>query len=294
VSETPVPGMEHGSKQQFEAFFFSPEYLEALSEKFRNAWKTADPFPHICVDDVVPPWVVQKLLEEFPQRDGDVELYEEPNESRKGKAASTDITQLGPFTRHMFNEFNSSRFLRFLEGVTGIDHLISDPHLMGGGVHETVRGGFLKVHADFNWEPKLRLDRRLNVILYLNEEWDEAWGGHLELWAKDMSRCAARIAPKAGRMVLFYVADDSNHGHPDPMMCPEDVSRKSIALFYYTNGRPKAEWSLPHTTKYKQRPGESFQRRTALGSRRILQRFIPPIVNDLIAYKRSRRREEED
>lgn len=293
MSETQAPTTRQGSKQGFDAFFFNPEYLEGLAKEHQDAWQTADPFPHLYIDDFVPEWVVNQLLEEFPGRDRSIDLYEEPNESRKGKAASTDISQLGPFTRHMINEFNSSQFLRFLEGVTGVEHLIADPHLMGGGVHETKRGGFLKIHADFNWEPKLRLDRRLNAILYLNHDWDDAFGGHLELWSKDMSRCVKKVAPKAGRMVLFYVADDSNHGHPDPMTCPEDRTRKSMAFFYYTNGRPKAERSLPHTTNYKRRPGEQFQRRTALGSRRILQKFIPPIVNDLLAYKRSRDRESE-
>ncbi len=291
MSESLFEGVERGSKQPLDAFFFNPEYLDKLVTAYGAKWRTADPFPHVVIDDMVPPWVVERLLSEFPGRDGNVDLYEEPNESRKGKAASTDIKQLGPFTRHMFNEFNSSNFLGFLEQLTGIEHLIADPHLMGGGVHETSRGGFLKIHADFNWEPKLRLDRRLNIILYLNHDWDDAFGGHLELWKKDMSRCAVKVAPKAGRIVLFYVADDSNHGHPDPMMCPEDRTRKSVALFYYTNGRPKAEQALPHTTTYKHRPGESFQKRTALGSRRILERFIPPIVKDLMAYRSARRRQ---
>jgi hypothetical protein len=161
---------------------------------------------------------------------------------------------------------------------------------MGGGTHQTKKGGFLKIHADFNWDPRLKLDRRLNLIFFLNHDWKPEYGGELELWNKEMTAKVKGYAPKAGRIVVFYTADDSHHGHPDPLTCPENVTRKSLALYYYSNGRPKEEQSIPHTTKYKRRPGENFQRRSALGSKRILERFIPPIAHDILEYAKIRTR----
>jgi Rps23 Pro-64 3,4-dihydroxylase Tpa1-like proline 4-hydroxylase len=273
-----------GSRHTIDAFHFDANYLAEVADKFRAAWASADPFPHVVIDDFLPRWCLDQILAEFPNVTDERDFYVEPNESRKGKAATTRVDQLGPFTRQLVGELNASGFINFLEELTGIEHLVPDPHLFGGGTHQTERGGLLKIHADFNWDPRLRLHRRLNLILFLNERWEDAWGGHLELWAKDMSRCVTKVSPVMNRAILFYVADDSNHGHPEPLECPEDITRKSLAFFYYTNGRPRREFALPHTTIYKRRPGETFERRTALGSSRILARFVPPIVEDLLAF----------
>jgi hypothetical protein len=285
AAEKLKPGPRKGTKHTIDAFHFDPDYLAEIAERLRDSWKTADPFPHVVIEDFLPRWVIDQLLSEFPKvGEEHYDFYQEPNESRKGKAATTRVDQLGAFTRQLIGELNASPFINFLEDVTGIQHVIPDPHLMGGGTHQTQSGGLLKIHADFNWDPRLRLHRRLNLILFLNDDWDESWGGHLELWSKDMSHCVKRVAPLMNRAVLFYVADDSNHGHPEPLKCPEDVTRKSLAMFYYTNGKPRREFALPHTTIYKRRPGETFERRTALGSSRILKRFVPPIVEDLVAF----------
>jgi Rps23 Pro-64 3,4-dihydroxylase Tpa1-like proline 4-hydroxylase len=152
--------------------------------------------------------------------------------------------------------------LRFLEDITGIAHLIPDPYLEGGGFHSIGAGGFLKIHADFNWHAKLNLHRRLNVLLYLNSKWSEDWGGDLELWDQDMTRCVKKITPVINRLVIFSTTDSSFHGHPDPLMCPSDVIRKSIALYYYTAGRPEEEVVRPRSTqtKYRARQGETFAR----------------------------------
>lgn len=118
--------------------------------------------------------------------------------------------------------------------MTGIEGLIQDPYLFGGGIHSVGAGGFLKIHADFNWHHKLNLYRRLNLLLYLNSDWQETWGGALELWDVDMASCRVSIPPLINRMVIFNTSDMSFHGHPDPLMCPENRMRNSIALYYYT------------------------------------------------------------
>jgi len=99
--------------------------------------------------------------------------------------------------------------------------------------------------------PIFQLDRRLNMIVYLNQHWQEEYGGHLELWNRDMTRCEAKVLPVWNRTVVFNTTDFSYHGHPAPLCCPDSTTRKSISLYYYSNGRPAAERSAPHDTIFK-------------------------------------------
>ena len=133
----------------------------------------------------------------------------------------------------IFDAIHSDRFVRFLGDVTGIDPIFADPELRGGGLHSSWRGGYLNVHTDFNFHPNEDTHRRLNLIVYLNEDWQEEWGGALELWNADVSKCEARFLPKFNRAVLFETSEISFHGHPTPLNCPEGVTRKSIAVYYY-------------------------------------------------------------
>ena len=154
------------------------------------------------------------------------------------------------------SQFNSSTFVDFLERLTGITGIIPDPHFRGGGLHQILPGGFLKVHADFNKQQRLNLDRRLNVLLYLNKDWPESYGGHFELWNHEMTQCEKRALPLFNRLVVFSTTDFSYHGHPDPLTCPAGRSRKSLALYYYTNGRPPEEAEPEfHSTLFQQRLG---------------------------------------
>ena len=132
-------------------------------------------------------------------------------------------------------------FVDFLERLTGIDALIPDPHYFGGGLHQIRPGGFLKVHADFNRHSRLDLERRLNAILYLNKDWQEEYGGHLQIWDNDMTRCEKKVLPVFNRLLVFATLDTANHGHPDPLTCPPDRARRSMALYYYTSDRPEGE-----------------------------------------------------
>ena len=122
--------------------------------------------------------------------------------------------------------------------MTGIQSLIPDPSFQGGGLHQIVPGGKLGIHADFNKHSRFGLDRRLNLLLYLNKNWREEYGGHLELWDRDMTHCEAKVAPIFNRVMVFGTTDFTYHGHPDPLRCPEGMTRKSLALYYFSDGRP--------------------------------------------------------
>jgi 2OG-Fe(II) oxygenase superfamily len=231
--------------------------LAADPQALAASYAAASPFPHAVLDGLFPDELAERLLAEFP-RPGEAgwSAFDNPREKKLGYDVRVD--GLGEETRRFLCDLASPQMLDFLERLTGIDGLIPDPYLGGGGPHQILPGGFLKVHADFNVHPKLRLDRRLNLLLYLNREWREEYGGHLELWDREMRRCEARILPTFNRTVVFSTTDVSFHGHPAPLACPAGMSRKSISLYYYSAGRPDEERSAPHDTLFQKRHSDEW------------------------------------
>ena len=254
------------------------ELGNAKHEEYANA----APFPNIHFDDFFKPEALREVLGEFPElgKKGDIH-YENPNES---KYASKGEFRFGPKSKELAHFLNSQPFLMFLQNLTGIkETLVPDPYFEGGGFHQIKPGGYLKVHVDFHRHKSMNLDRRINVLVYLNEDWDDSYGGHFELWEKDMSKCAVKIAPYFNRMAIFSTTDFSWHGHPDPLSCPPDRSRKSMALYYYTNGRPDSEISEANrkriTTTFTARKGMDSTKMTVFNNLvNLANDFIPPII----------------
>ncbi|MCG3174761.1 MAG: hypothetical protein GMKNLPBB_03041 [Myxococcota bacterium] len=237
-----------------EPWFVDAPAFMAKAASLAADYRNAQPFPHAVIDGLFPDGLLDAILREFPgPRDTNWMQY---NSTVDCKLESRNEAQLGPVTRLFLHELNSSPFVLFLETLTGISGLIPDPHLFGGGLHQIERGGYLHVHADFNKHPHTRLDRRLNVLLYLNRGWTEGHGGALELWDEKMTACQKSILPVFNRLVVFSTTSTSFHGHPDPLTCPWNESRKSIAMYYYSNGRPALEVREEHSTLWQKRPGE--------------------------------------
>jgi hypothetical protein len=263
------------------------EQMAKRLEVLGGGYQSASPFPHFVIDDfLTSPWP-DRIIEEFPEPTGmEIQFRNE----FEVKSASSDWDRMGAATRAVIAELNSGPFIALIEQVTGISGLIPDPHLWGGGLHQIRRGGRLGIHADFNRHERLRLDRRLNLIIYLNREWQDDWGGELELWDRNMTHRIKSVCPSFNRCVLFATNDFSFHGHPDPLSCPEGVTRKSLALYYYSNGRPADDISSSHSTLFQQRPGTSDakQRRTA---RVMVHSVIPPIALQAARAVRARWRE---
>jgi Rps23 Pro-64 3,4-dihydroxylase Tpa1-like proline 4-hydroxylase len=211
-------------------------------------YRTADPFPHVVIDDFLPPELLRRVAEEFASMDRSD--WRRSNSAHERKLSTEDESRFGPFTAKVIAALNSGTFLNFLERLTGIGGLIADPFLRGGGLHEIERGGNLGVHADFNFYERLKVYRRLNLLVYLNSSWQEAWGGQLELWTADCRTKAKSIGPVFNRAVIFDTSNKSYHGHPHPLACPEGESRKSIALYYYTTEYPYQEDLAPHSTLF--------------------------------------------
>ncbi len=267
------------SKQKYS---LDPNYLKELATNYHQDYLNAEPFPHIVIDDFLPPEILEQILEEFPKPKS-INWTSFENKSEK-KLASTSELQMGETTRFLLYQLNSSIFIDFLEKLTGINGIIPDPHFLGGGLHQIEKGGYLKVHVDFNKHTRLKLDRRLNLLLYLNKNWQEEYGGYLQLWDREMKECHQKVLPIFNRCVIFGTTDFSYHGHPDPLTCPEDRTRKSLALYYYSNGRPAEEVSdFDHSTIFKARPDEDLTEEIPQSEKvkLLIKKFIPPILIDL-------------
>ena len=232
--------------------------LDAYAESEKKNYINSIPFPNIIIKDFFDENFLTAALNEFPDLSiiNNSEIYKNKNEV---KFANNNYEDFPKKIKILFDFLNSEIFLKFLQKISSIkETLITDPGLNGGGLHEIKRGGLLKVHTDFNRHPNLNLDRRLNVLIYLNKTWQEDFGGHLQLWDKDMKACQKKITPLFNTMVIFSTTDFSNHGHPDPLNCPDGLSRKSFATYYFSKGRPNDEITnrnLKNTTNFKDRYG---------------------------------------
>jgi hypothetical protein len=218
------------------------------------AYRDAAPFPHAVFDDLIPGDVLDRMVDEHEALpDAAWMPYLHLNER---KFANNRPEDWGPTLRAVAAALHDERFVRFLEGLTGFEGLEIDPSMDGGGLHRSLRGGFLNVHADFtahHRDPGLR--RRVNLLLFLNRDWDPAWGGALELWSRDMDRCVTAIEPRANRIVVFSTDETAYHGHPERLACPPEVARRSLALYYF-----RREAVVPlRATRYRRRPGDGVK-----------------------------------
>jgi len=226
---------------------------DALAREFR----TAKPFPHVVIDGFLEPGLCGRIAAEFPRYDAD-RFRNEWGEL--GKAYHEGVAAIGPAFAELDAGLRSAPFLDLLSRISGIYGLLFDPHYFGGGTHENLHGMELDPHVDFNLHPETKLHRRLNLLLYLNEEWDDAWGGALELhtnpWLHPAEDHVESVSPAFNRCVIFETSDHSWHGFRRIEFPPErrDVSRRSFAMYLYTRERPGCQL-IPHDiTIYTDRP----------------------------------------
>ncbi|WP_217429552.1 2OG-Fe(II) oxygenase [Sphingomonas bacterium] len=256
--------------------------LDRIANEQAIAYAAADPFPHIVIDDFVRPDMLEEVLAEVSGADG--VLWNAMQDRYQQKFSCATTRQMGPRTRQLINFMNGQEVLGFLERLTGITGLVPDWQLAGGGIHALRDGGFLNVHADFNLHRHLRLDRRINLLLYLNKDWREEYGGGLELWDTGMTACQQRIMPLFNRCVIFNTTDRSFHGNPVPVAAPDGRTRLSLAFYYYTNGRPESEAGNPHSTLFRHRPGEETAKDRA---RKFAKKLTPPIITEWLEKRRN-------
>jgi Rps23 Pro-64 3,4-dihydroxylase Tpa1-like proline 4-hydroxylase len=220
-----------------------------LSKQLSNQYQEAQPFPHIVIDKFLPETILDSVLDEFNKNENwwyDRVKWTEPYQVNKfywphDIETANNMPNDLPTISALVNYLNSPIMLKYLEELTGIDNLISDELLMGGGLHKITSGGKLAIHKDYNVHPVKKMYRRLNLLIYLNKDWKQEWEGNLELWDKDHTKLEVSVEPLFNRAVIFTISEDSLHGHPVPLNTPENVSRNSIALYYFTEINPYDE-----------------------------------------------------
>jgi hypothetical protein len=240
--------------------------LERNVDRLHEQYAASGPYPHIVFDDFLTPDAVGAAIEEFPPLDpAQWNNYLHANER---KFSNTDPETWGPTLQEILAVLNSDRFVAFVGRLIGVDHLVADPTLEGGGLHQSMTGGFLNVHADFTVHPHNRkLQRRANILLYLNPEWRPEYGGDLEIWDKQMSTCVEKVSPVANRVLIFSTEQDSFHGHPTPMTCPEGMARRSMALYYFS----LEDDPVVRSTEYRSRPGDGLHAVTIWADTQVLR-----------------------
>jgi Rps23 Pro-64 3,4-dihydroxylase Tpa1-like proline 4-hydroxylase len=237
-----------------------------------TAYAGAIPFPHIVVDNFLPDQAARLAVEKFPFDGADI--FSDRAQERSKRQINPDT--LDGNLRALFMDFNAAPFIQVVEAFTGIKGLIPDPWFLGGGFHEIKTGGYLSMHADFNYHKRMNLERRVNVLIYLNDGWEDAFGGQLELWDSRMQHKIVSVVPAFNRCVIFNTTSGSMHGNPNPVAHPKGTPRRSIALYYYT-----ATWDgskREHTTKFSQRPGSGDRFDWKLGAVNLALDWLPPAI----------------
>jgi 2OG-Fe(II) oxygenase superfamily len=235
------------------ALFPYSRWSASLSDLSRQYQENL-PIPHIFLPDFLEAELARTIAGEFPDPNSAAWThYQHQNENKLGMAKRECFPRgLGS----VVDELNSPGFVSWLSQLTGIPGLMADPMLEGGGLHQSGRGGFLNVHTDFsNHHYHKHWRRRVNLILYLNEGWQKEWGGSIELWDSGMHHCVAKYPPLLNQALIFNTDDRSYHGFPEPLQCPEGVSRRSLALYYYTVDDSE---TIVRSTNYRARPGDGL------------------------------------
>lgn len=262
-----------------EDFLIPNADARAIGQSYAERYQSGKPYHHICIDNFLPSDILENVVKDIQTLPEAESSFQRAQENLK---SSFIPERLPTYTKNLFYAFNSRPFLLFLEEMTGINGLIPDPYFVGAGIHNTLNGGHLDIHADFNLHKQMRIERRLNVLIYLNKHWQEDWGGSFEIWDKSMSQKMASFVPTFNRMVCFSTGSDTFHGNPEPVNHPNGEPRQSIALYYYT-----ATWNdtrKEHSTLFKPRPGSKDQANRREDRHAFVQDLVPPLLHRRIGH----------
>jgi 2-oxoglutarate-Fe(II)-dependent oxygenase superfamily protein len=244
-----------------------PLERDVLRKRFREA----EPFPFVAIDGFLEPEFALEVARSYPTYQQAAKIgksFQAVHEQRKTQV--TDYALFPAPVQKLADALAAPELMATLSDIAGLPPLLWDDTFIGGGMHQTASTGLLDVHVDFNQHRINKNYRRLNLLLYLNPVWKEEWGGKLELWNKDVSVCHHSFAPVFNRCVIFQTSEFSFHG-VTATHCPEDVSRKSFAIYYYTREAPPGWEGRFHTTIFKARPDEYLKKHVLMPAAKLEQ-----------------------
>ncbi|MDB4994268.1 MAG: hypothetical protein JWM74_1700 [Myxococcaceae bacterium] len=218
-----------------EPFFLDRKALRERALAQRDAYRNAAPYPHAVFDGFLGEPHARTLADRFPspEHPGWLRRNYREQSARLGQLQRTGFEGVDAGVRHLLAELSGMAFLDFLGALTNIEGLIADPHFRGAGPSLTLPGGHLALHADFNRDRTRHLERKVTAIYYLGDGWQPEWGGALELWDADRTRCEASYLPLLDRLLVMAHGDSYWHGHPAPLACPPGRYRASVSAYFY-------------------------------------------------------------
>jgi hypothetical protein len=228
-------------------------------EKLKAEFAIARPFPYFKIDNFIDPDKAKAIVAAYPTFNVALEqgrAFSSVNERKKVQI--TDSSKYAAPVAELNDFLASPKFLSDLSYITNMPNLLADDKLTGGGIHVTGPGGRLDVHVDFNFMEDREWHRRLNLLLYLNPEWEDAWGGQIELWDEEVKHCEASFSPVFNRCVVFETNEISYHG-VIPVSANATAPRRSFATYYYTKEVPSHWTGVSHSTIFKARPDEKVK-----------------------------------
>lgn len=229
-------------------------------QKLQTEYASARPFPYFAIDGFLQDEFAQRVAAAYPDYQAARSIGREFDRvNERLKVQITDQARFPAAIRELADALSSRQWLETLESVTGIRGLVADGDLLGGGMHITGSGGRLDVHVDFNYIPDRQLQRRLNILVYLNPVWHEEWGGAIELWDDSVAECHASFLPVFNRCVVFETSDISFHG-VTPVTAPAEKTRNSFAAYYYTHATARDWEGAMHSTVFRARPQERMRK----------------------------------
>ncbi len=266
--------------------------LEQLIEKHQENFHASEPYPYVVIDDFLPIDEAIKIAESFPDKDqinwrlagpGDSKHTQDPNIE---KITSSDEEAFPKDIRQAMYSLQSGIFIRFLEKLTGFEHLNADPHHFGCGLHSTGSGGRLMLHVDASRHPNKDFQQLINLIYYCTPDWKEEYGGHLELWDKEAKQCVKKITPSFNRAVIFYTGRDCYHGQPEPTTSPKNIRRNSLALYFYSTKKSQSDLPYTNFVNWKAVNKHDNQSLYYVGKKFIRNKLPHKFVNVLVSIKR--------
>jgi 2OG-Fe(II) oxygenase superfamily len=234
-SKSGVVPIPHVTERVDRPFFLDRKSLRERALAKREDYREESPYPHAVFDGFFGDPIASAIAQRFPAPDHPGWMRRDYREqsARLGQLQRTGFEGVDATVRHLLAELTGMAFLDFLTVLTGIEGLIGDPHYRGAGPSLTLPGGHLALHADFNRDRTRHLERKVTAIYYLGRDWEPAWGGALELWDPQRTRCAASYLPVLDRLVVMAYGDRNWHGHPAPLACPPGRYRASVSAYFY-------------------------------------------------------------
>lgn len=256
----------------------NPRIFDAQTfAELKRQYQTAEPYKHLVIDDFLNPDFANLLCDRFPPLSQMKTHYKGLNEN---KAEDANFQAYDEAFRQLKAEYRSAEFIKFLEDLTDIKGLTMPDDALGCGTHQGENGSYLDIHVDFNIHPSLDLHRRLNALLFLNRDWKEEYGGKLEMWDAQMTRCVKAHLPLLNRLVIFETNEISYHGY-GKISVPDGVTRKSIYAYFYTKASETAKGLAYHDTIFRARPNESVSKKIKTAAKETVKNALKRAMKNL-------------